>query len=159
MNEWHISHPDQTQEMLKSTWWWSLRAAGPPGSDTPAACSDRWCSPEPTWGWWSWTDQDEGSAVGWATEKQAQYMNTIHESAFSVRSCIKSPVKHYYTQHLHTTLIWQTFMYEVRYLGKYIKWQLQQMDISTSRFYNLTIRVLTLNPVIQMFKEKLIYKL
>lgn len=53
----------------KLTWWWCQRAADPPGSGTPEACSDRWCSPGPRWGWWSWTDPSEPAAVGWTTEK------------------------------------------------------------------------------------------
>lgn len=53
----------------KLTWWWCQRAADPPGSGTPEACSDRWCSPGPRWGWWSWTDPSEPAAVGWTMEK------------------------------------------------------------------------------------------
>lgn len=55
----------------KLTWWCCLRAADPPGSDTPTACSDWWCSPELRSGWWNWTSPYERSAEGW-TEKTKQ---------------------------------------------------------------------------------------
>lgn len=73
----NVSYPKFYVE-LKSwrlTWWLCLRAAGPPGSDTPTACTDRWCSSEMRWGWWSWTDPAELTAEGWTTQKTKLFKN------------------------------------------------------------------------------------